>query len=48
MRKSWIATVAGGVVVGGAVLTASLWCLGSWIYRLLRAVGRRATLLGAP
>jgi len=27
--------IAGGfVVAGGAILTGSLWCLGSWIYRL--------------
>lgn len=24
----------GLVVIGGAILTGSLWCLGSWIYRL--------------
>ncbi len=34
---SWaLGFILGGmVVVGGAILTASLWCLGSWYYRLL-------------
>ena len=28
--------VLGGlVVVGGTILTASLWCLGSWLYRMV-------------
>ena len=27
--------LGGMVVVGGAILTASLWCLGSWFYRLI-------------
>lgn len=31
-----LAVVTGGMVVlGGGILTASLWCLGSWWYRLL-------------
>lgn len=32
--------LGGMVVVGGAILTISLWCLGSWYYRLV--FGRRA------
>ncbi len=27
--------LAGMVVIGGAILTTTLWCLGSWTYRLL-------------
>jgi hypothetical protein len=32
------------VVIGGAILTITLWCLGSWIYRILfeRAAGSDA------
>ena len=30
--------LGGSVVVGGAILTSSLWCLGSWIYRQLFGV----------
>jgi hypothetical protein len=26
--------LGGTVVIGGSILTATLWCLGSWIYRL--------------
>jgi hypothetical protein len=26
--------LGGTVVIGGTILTATLWCLGSWIYRL--------------
>ena len=29
--------LGGMVVVGGAILTTSLWCLGSWYYRLIFA-----------
>ena len=33
--------IAGGfVVAGGAILTGSLWCLGSWIYRLFFGASR--------
>jgi hypothetical protein len=33
--------LAGVVVIGGTILTTTLWCLGSWVYRTLfeRAVG---------
>ena len=27
--------LGGSVAVGGAILTSTLWCLGSWIYRRL-------------
>lgn len=27
--------LGGTVVIGGAILTTTLWCLGSWIYRTL-------------
>jgi hypothetical protein len=33
--------LGGMVVVGGAILTTSLWCLGSWYYRLI--FGRKAS-----
>jgi hypothetical protein len=26
--------LGGTVVIGGTILTTTLWCLGSWIYRL--------------
>src|SRR5665811_1140101 len=26
--------LGGAVVIGGTILTTTLWCLGSWIYRL--------------
>ncbi len=38
--------LAGVVALGGAVLTTSLWCLGSWLYRVVRALARRPTLSG--
>ena len=28
-------TLGGAVVVGGTILTTTLWCLGSWTYRLV-------------
>ncbi len=33
--------LGGTVVIGGAILTTTLWCLGSWVYRTLfeRAAG---------
>jgi hypothetical protein len=30
--------LAGLVVVGGAILALTLWCTGSWIYRMVRAL----------
>lgn len=38
--------LGGMVVVGGAILTTSLWCLGSWYYRLI--FGRRVAGTHGP
>jgi len=33
---SWLGFILGAmVVIGGTILTTSLWCLGSWYYRLI-------------
>jgi len=32
--------LGGAVVIGGAILTTTLWCLGSWYYRLFFGVPR--------
>ncbi len=37
--------LGGSVVVGGAILTSTLWCLGSWIYRQLF---RRSATVRSP
>jgi hypothetical protein len=42
--------LAGMVVIGGTILTTTLWCLGSWNYRLLfgrAAVNRGSDLRGS-
>lgn len=38
--------LGGAVAVGGSILTVSLWCLGSWIYRLIP--GRTPAGRGSP
>lgn len=35
--------LGGTVAIGGTILTMTLWCLGSWIYRLFFARTPRAT-----
>jgi hypothetical protein len=32
-HATWAFILGGFVVVGGTILTLSLWCLGSWMYR---------------
>lgn len=32
--------LAGMVAIGGAILSVSLWCLGSWIYRLIPGLAK--------
>ncbi|UZJ26932.1 DUF4395 domain-containing protein (plasmid) [Rhodococcus antarcticus] len=32
---AWGYLLGGAVAVGGTILTLTLWCLGSWIYRLI-------------
>ena len=41
-RPFWGFVFGVPVVIGGAILTTTLWCLGSWIYRLpfWRAAGK--------
>ena len=38
--------LGGSVVVGGAILTSTLWCLGSWMYRQLFGVQQELETVG--
>jgi hypothetical protein len=43
---AWGYLLGGAVAVGGTILTVTLWCLGSWLYRLIP--GRTPTGSGSP
>ncbi|RYV49477.1 DUF4395 family protein [Pengzhenrongella frigida] len=47
IRAPLLGSIFGGTVaIGGAILTGSLWCLGSWIYRLFLGSKRRVRKSG--
>jgi hypothetical protein len=45
-QPAWGYLLGGAVVVGGTILTVTLWCLGSWLYRLIP--GRTPAATASP